>query len=235
MPAMQSNSTYKSMALKAAFSLAVATGIFLFSKEYNTMDCQTIHLAMHSGGILTLVKIILAISVLTLLGLPLMVSALTAGFLTSPLTGAAISSLGIMAAMIVAFSLLRALNRDHFIIMQIESNTKKSSWLRSLPETQSSSGLEWVAKKTQESTLPVAWFAGHCGALVRNLTLPSLIAGSFLATAVVTVSYSFFGANVGCALVDYHFGLAIEKYQIPIFLSSCLILLMTRLRPGFVI
>ncbi|MCX6127191.1 MAG: hypothetical protein NTV34_20910, partial [Proteobacteria bacterium] len=135
MPAMQSNRTYKSIALKAVFSLAIATGIFVLSKEYNTMDCQTIHLAMHSGGVLTLFRIILAISILTLLGVPLMVSALMAGFLTSPLTGAALSSIGILVAMIVAFSLLRALNRDHFIIMKIDSNTKKSEWLQSLPET----------------------------------------------------------------------------------------------------
>lgn len=225
------NTVTISVKIFAGVILAFTT--FFVSRQYNTFDCHTIHMNVHSGGLASLGRLGLGIYVFTLLGAPLILSAALAGLMTAPIAGAALTSGFTILALASAFCIFRFLGRDHALVRHLEAFISRIPWFEKLQSSQSGSGMEWTAGQMQQTPLPASWFAAYCGALVRHLTLPSFIAGTFLATAVVIVTYSFVGAFVGCALVDYHFGLPINKYKYPIVLCVVLIFLMLRIRPRF--
>lgn len=215
--------------------IVLAIAVFLLLKHYNTMDCQTIHLTVHSGGAQSLVKIGVGIFILTLIGVPLIVSSAVAGLLTTPLLGAAISSGFAIFALTTAFLLFRALGRDHLLVRKLDQLISKTSWYIYFQESKAGDGLQWTNAQLQGTPLPSSWFAAYCGAVVRHLSTASFVAGAFIAIVVVMFVFSFIGANVGCAVVDYHFGLSIDKYRIPIALSCIMVFLTLRLRPRFIV
>lgn len=220
-------------AIRFALGAVIATLLYYTTQKYVTMDCQTIHLNVHNGGIATLGRIVLGIATMILLGFPIAGVALLAGIVTTPLVGAALTSFASAMAFAFFFLLGRLIGRDHPIVRSFEGWASQKIWFSDMHSSHSTSGIGWTAEQSAQSPLPTAWFSAYCGAVIRHLTLPSLIAGTFVSTSVVVLSYSFAGSYIGCAVIDRSLDLPIRPYLAPAVLSGILLLISSRLRPRF--
>lgn len=229
---MKKNSNIRpSRIIRITSGIALA-GLFYYLASISPLqDCATLRFTIHSGGLLTLGRILIALIAATLIGVPMPIAALTAGMLTDPMTGSALVSLALVLITLGAYTCGRVLGRQNSLTQSFERWAFGRLWFTDLMAARAQSGLHWASEFVYRSPIPPVIFAAFCGAAVRHLTLIELIAGVFLSFIAVIVGYAVAGSSVGCAVLDYSHGLPTTNYILPIILSMILLIIISKIRP----
>ena len=226
-----SNSYGTPRAVRIIAGIALA-GVFYYLASISPIqDCATLHVQVHNGGLLTLGRIVLALFAGILIGIPMPIAALAAGILTNPLTGSALASLALVAAVTGGYLSGRLLGRQSPILQSFERWAAGRLWFTDLMAARAQSGLHWASEFVYKSPIPPVVFAGFCGAAIQHLALVELIVGIFLSFISVIVGYAVAGSTVGCAVLDYSHDMPTMGYVLPMILSIILLLIISKLRP----
>lgn len=226
----KSNINWRPRLLRLAMGVLFAIVAYYATIFSPIPDCSTLRLTVHSGGILALARIVLALFAAILIGIPTPIAAVVAGLLTTPFTGSAITSLALILALVIAFSIGRLLGKQNQMIVRFEHWASGRLWFTDLIATRAQSGLHWASEFIYKTPLPPTLFAAFCGAVISHMQLVELIAGAFLSFIAVIVAYSLAGGTIGCAFLDYTHGFPTTDHILPIIISIIALVIVYKLR-----
>jgi uncharacterized membrane protein YdjX (TVP38/TMEM64 family) len=206
----------------------LAFGLYQFARGYATADCMQMQTNIRQGGLHSLVFVLMAGTVMALLGAPAAIVAVFSGVCLGPMAGAPMSSLALTLGaglwwMVGHWLLphgLRPLSMDQYI--------EDRSWYQDLMRQKAKTAFHWTVRNGFIAPIPFAVLGLVVGSKIRHMNFRSFMTGVFMSSFVLLLGYCLAGASIGCAVINHAQGYDFSQYKTLMILSCVILALLSK-------
>ena len=217
-------------------TVRLGTGILLafvfyhLAQNFATSDCREMQLSLQERGPIFLAQLLLAATIISILGVPATLIAVLSGTLTGPLVGAPLASLAVTIGSLFLWGVGRLGYSKTRLPEFLNQRLEQSEWFKNMMNDRSTSGFQWTALHGLLAPFPYPFVSFLIGAKIPHLNSQSFIAGIFAGSILQVAGYSLAGASIGCAVINHAVGVGFEQYRTLMVVSCLILVLLARLQ-----